>query len=308
MSYNLGKMKRIEDLRSVWPHEANDFTKWLADEQNLSILSDSIGIDINLEERESSVGSFNVDLYARENGSGRKIIIENQLEDTNHDHLGKLITYASGKGAEIVIWIVKRARDEHRQAIEWLNQHTDPEIAFFLVEIELWQIDDSLFAPKFNIVEKPNDWAKTMKAVEGMSETDKLKLEYWQAFVDAMQDNPSYTKNFSFRKPAAQHWYSMAVGHSSYHLDLIMNTQRKTIGAEIYFHDDKPSFEKFRSEKAQFDNAFGCELDWNEAKKDCCIVVRKEFNVKDRSKWKEAFDWYVNQAVIFKGLIKRIDE
>lgn len=308
MSYNLGKMKRIDDLRSVWPHEANDFTKWLSDEQNLSILSDSIGIDINLEERESSVGSFNVDLYARENGSGRKIIIENQLEDTNHDHLGKLITYASGKGAEIVIWIVKRARDEHRQAIEWLNQHTDPEIAFFLVEIELWQIDDSLYAPKFNIVEKPNDWAKTMKAVEGMSETDKLKLEYWQAFVDTMQDNPSYTKNFSFRKPAAQHWYSMAVGHSSYHLDLIMNTQRKTIGAEIYFHDDKPTFEKFKSEKAQFDKAFGCELDWKEAKKDCCIVVRKEFNVKDRAKWKEAFEWYVNQAIIFKGLIKSIDE
>ena len=131
MSYNLGKMKRVNDLRSVWPHEANDFTKWLAQEANLAELGNNIGIDIDLEERESSVGSFSVDLYAVERGTGRKIIIENQLEETNHDHLGKLITYASGKGAEVIVWIVKRARDEHRQAIEWLNQHTDSNHSVF---------------------------------------------------------------------------------------------------------------------------------------------------------------------------------
>ena len=125
MDIQLGKMQRITDLRSVWPHEALDFTKWLAEENNLSLLSEAIGVDIILEERESSVGNFNVDIFASENGTNRKIIIENQLEDTNHDHLGKLITYASGKDAEIIIWIVKRARDEHKQAIEWLNQHTD---------------------------------------------------------------------------------------------------------------------------------------------------------------------------------------
>ena len=120
----LGKIRRITDLRTVWQHEAKDFSKWLAQESNLALLSEAIGIDIVLEELESSVGSFNVDLYAVEEGTDRKIIIENQLEDTNHDHLGKLITYASGKGAEVIVWIVKRARDEHRQAIEWLNQNT----------------------------------------------------------------------------------------------------------------------------------------------------------------------------------------
>ena len=149
-------MKRVTDLRTVWPHEALDFTKWLSLDANLALLGEAIGIEISLEERESSVGNFNVDIFALENGSDRKIIIENQLEDTNHDHLGKLITYASGKGAEVIIWMVKRARDEHRQAIEWLNQHTDSRIGFFLVEIELWQIDDSKLAPKFNVVEKPN--------------------------------------------------------------------------------------------------------------------------------------------------------
>jgi len=121
---HLGKMKRINDLRAVWQHEARNFSKWLALEENLQQLSEAIGVDIVIEELEASVGSFNVDLYAVEDGTERKIIIENQLEDTNHDHLGKLITYASGKGAEIIIWIVKHARDEHRQAIEWLNQNT----------------------------------------------------------------------------------------------------------------------------------------------------------------------------------------
>lgn len=117
----LGTIKKIEDLRSVWPHEAHDFSKWLAREDNLRLLSDTIGIDIVLEELESAVGGFNVDLYATEEGTGRRIIIENQLEDTNHDHLGKIITYASGKGAEFVVWIVKRTRDKHRLAVEWLN-------------------------------------------------------------------------------------------------------------------------------------------------------------------------------------------
>ena len=159
----LGKIKRITDLRSVWQHEAKDFSKWLAKEENLSELSNTLGIDIILEELESSVGNFNVDLYAIEEGTNRRIIIENQLEDTNHDHLGKLITYASGKGAEVIIWIVKRAREEHRQAIEWLNQNTGVNIGFFLVEIELWRIDDSAIAPRFNVVERPNDWAKQMK-------------------------------------------------------------------------------------------------------------------------------------------------
>ena len=125
------------------------------------------------------MGSFNVDLFAKEVGTDRRVIIENQLEDTNHDHLGKLITYAAGKGAEVIVWVVKHARDEHRQAIEWLNQHTDGNIGFFLLEIELWQIGDSEKAPRFNVVEKPNDWSKTMKTIEGLSDTKLLKLDFW---------------------------------------------------------------------------------------------------------------------------------
>lgn len=129
---NLGTLKEITDLREVWPHEDLDFTTWLAEDENIALLSYAIGIDITIDETESSVGDFNVDIYASETGTDRKIIIENQLEDTNHDHLGKLITYASGKSADVIIWVVKRAREEHKAAIEWLNNHTDDRIVFFM--------------------------------------------------------------------------------------------------------------------------------------------------------------------------------
>lgn len=301
-------MKRIKDLRTVWPHEANDFTKWLAEEANLEELGNAVGIDIDLEERESSVGSFNVDLFASESGSGRKIIIENQLEDTNHDHLGKLITYASGKGADVIIWIVKRARDEHRQAIEWLNQHTDSNLGFFLVEIELWQINDSLLAPKFNVVEKPNDWAKTMKSIDGMSETDRLKLEFWQAFNDRMGSNPEFQSEFNLRKPQPCHWYDLSIGTTAYYVNLNINTQKKKIDAGLYIPNDKEVFHHFEQHKEEFDKVFGTEVEFREAGKSSRIIVDKSINVRDRSKWLEAANWMLEKALKFKRIVKELDK
>lgn len=161
---NLGRIESVP-VREVWKHEAQDFTKWLAREENLSMLGEACGLDLELVDTESAVGSFAVDIFAQESGTGRKVVIENQLEDTNHDHLGKIITYAAGKNADAVIWIVARARDEHRQAIEWLNSHTDDDCSFFLVEIEAWRIGDSPVAPRFNVVESPNEWARAEKAI-----------------------------------------------------------------------------------------------------------------------------------------------
>ena len=304
----LGKMKRIDDLRKVWPNEATNFTKWLAEEENLEELGKAVGIDIDLEERESSVGSFNVDLYATESGSGRKIIIENQLEDTNHDHLGKLITYASGKGAEVVIWIVKRARDEHRQAIEWLNQHTDSNIGFFLVEIELWQINDSLLAPKFNVVEKPNDWGKYMKSIQGMSETDRLKLEFWQAFNDQMGSNPDFQREFNLRKPQPCHWYDLSLGTSTYYISLNINTQKKKIDAGLYIPSDKEVFHRLEGHVDAFKEAIGKDVEFRDAGKSSRILLHHSINVKDRAKWSEAATWMFEMALRFKKTVKEIDK
>ncbi|MBR6066412.1 MAG: DUF4268 domain-containing protein [Bacteroidales bacterium] len=301
----LGKMTRIYDLRSIWPHEANDFTKWLAQEDNLSLLGETIGTDIELEERESAVGNFNVDIFAKEIGTKRKIIIENQLEDTNHDHLGKLITYASGKDAEIIIWIVKRARDEHKQAIEWLNQHTDSNIGFFLLEIELWQIGDSPKAPRFNIVEKPNDWAKTMKEIDSLSQTDILKLEFWTGFNEYMSKNRDFTDNFSLRKANPQHYYDLSIGSSAYHIALTINTQKRTISSEIYIPNDKDMFNKFKEYENEIAKMLDAKIDWKEADKACRILVTTKIDPLKKENWNNAYDWMLQKAIIYKEIASK---
>jgi len=304
----LGTIKKIDDLRSVWPHEAHDFSKWLAKEENIALLSDTIGVDIVLEELESAVGGFSVDLYATEEGTGRKIIIENQLEDTNHDHLGKIITYASGKGAEVIVWIVKRARDEHRQAVEWLNQHTDSNIGVFLLEIELWQINDSPYAPKFNIVERPNDWAKSVKAVEGVSDTKKLQAEFWQAFAEYAFAKDAFAQQFKKRKAQPQHWYSLALGSSAYHLSFTVNTQKKLIGVEIYINDDKEVFNHFKSQRDTIESHFGSRLEWIEASKACRILASTVGDIKKGADaWPKMFGWFVSSALKMREIAQKFD-
>ena len=213
---NLGTLKEITDLRSVWPHEALNFTPWVA--ENVDLLADAVGLDITVDETESSVGDFNVDIYASETGTDRKIIIENQLEDTDHDHLGKLITYASGKGADVVIWVVKHAREEHKAAIEWLNNHTDDKIGFFLCEIKLFQIGNSDIAPSFTVVERPNDWTKEIKKTTAANSTQQQRLEYWQAFNDYAFQNTEFAKVFNKRKPTTDHWMDFSIGSSACHI------------------------------------------------------------------------------------------
>ncbi len=151
MTVKPGKLKNL-DLRDYWKHVALHFTQWLAEEENLQELGDEVGLDIKLIQTEAGVGKFSVDILAEEETSGKKIVIENQLEATNHSHLGQILTYAAGIEAEYIIWVVREVRDKHRQAIEWLNEHTDEKVNFFLVRIELWQIGTSEPAPRFMVV------------------------------------------------------------------------------------------------------------------------------------------------------------
>lgn len=303
----LGKIKRIHDLRMIWPHEANSFTKWLAKEENLSKLGEDIGIDLVLEERESSVGNFSVDIFANEESTGRKVIIENQLEDTDHDHLGKLITYASGKGAEVIVWVVKRARDEHRQAIEWLNQHTDTSLGFFLVEIELWQIDDSAIAPKFNVIERPNDWAKQMKNSENLSDRKQMLLKFWNGFNDYIAKSDIFKNDFTIRKAQPDHWYDLSVGNSSYHICMTISAQKKRISCGVYIPDNKDLLHTFEDNKDIFQKEFGENGDWKEAAKATRIVIYKGFDLYNETKWEEAYAWFVENAIKTKRVFKKME-
>ena len=164
--YNLDTLTQEPNLRKAWPNEAKDFTPWLA--SHLEYIGNILEMDLELVEKESKVGGYSADILAKvadaEDDSESYVVIENQLEDSNHDHLGKLITYASGKKAKAIVWVVKKARDEHREAIKWLNDNTTSELGFYLLEIELWHIGTSKLAPKFNVVERPNEWAKVVKS------------------------------------------------------------------------------------------------------------------------------------------------
>ncbi len=300
----LGKMTKIEDLRMVWPNEPLDFTKWLAEEENLSLLGDTIGLELKLERQESPVGDFKVDIYAKDT-DGRNVIIENQLETTNHDHLGKLITYASGKGAEVIVWVVKRARDEHRQAIEWLNKCTDPKIGFFLLEIELWQIGNSEKAPRFNIVEKPNDWSKTLKLKEGLSDTNLLKFDFWTGFNESMSSNKNFTHNFRLRKATSNHWYDLSIGSSAYHICLTINTKEQRIGSEIYIDDDKVLFQQFKNHSDEISKMLNSEVTWREAEKACRILITNNINPCETNNWQKAYNWFLEKAIVFKSIANK---
>lgn len=299
---NLSKLEEIKDLRTVWPHEALDFTPWLSQDDNITLLADSIGIDITVDETESSVGDFSVDIFASETGTDRKIIIENQLEDTNHDHLGKLITYASGKSADIVIWVVKHAREEHKAAIEWLNNHTDDSVGFFLCEIKLYRIGNSEPAVKFEVIEKPNDWTKEIKKSESINETQQLRYDYWVAFEDYAFKNPTFAKNFKKRKPSKNHWLNFSIGSSACHIAVSQIKQRNELDVELYISDDTELYNSLYENKTDIELTSGLSFDWRELpdRKASRIVLEKSVQLENKNAWGSQFEWLIDVMVKMK--------
>lgn len=303
---NLSKINKV-DLRKAWNHEAHHFTQWLSEEENLSMLSDEIGIDLKLLQTEAGVGKFNVDILCEEENSGRKIIIENQLEVTNHDHLGKIITYASGIDAEIIIWIIEDVRDEHKQAVDWLNEHTDENINFFIIKMELWQIADSPYAPKFQIISKPNDWAKTLKRTLGqgnLTETKVKQLEFWNGFIEFAKKNKTTLK---LRKANPRHWYDISLGNSYSHIALTVNTRDNLLACEIYISNRKELFDKLHAQKDKIEGELGKKLVWSrlEEKKASSIKLFKEVNFIDIEKWEEYFQWLKENAELFQKVFPK---
>lgn len=299
----LSTLKKIE-LREEWKNEAMDFTNWLAQDENLQLLSDEIGIDISLVQTEASVGKFSLDILAEEENTGRKIVIENQLEATNHEHLGKIITYASGFDAEIVIWIVKDVRDEHKQAVDWLNEHTDDKINIFAIRMELWQIGDSPYAPKFQIISKPNDWAKAIKKSTTRSElSDRrlMQLEFWNHFKEFATSKQS---SLRLRKAYPQHWYDISIGNSKSHLSLIVDAGNDQLRCELYIPDSKPLFHALQQNKEAIESKLDHELEWMEleGKKASRIKTVQNIDVSKSANWEPCFLWLTETAQEFQNV------
>ena len=307
MKKNLSKLQKV-DLRDVWGHEAIDFTTWLAQQENLDLLSEEIGVDIKLTKVEANVGTFKVDILAEEESSGRKIIIENQLEDTNHDHLGKIITYASGYDAEIIIWVVRDTRDEHQRAIEWLNEHTDEKTLFFLIKVELWQIEGSNPAPKFEIMVSPNEWAKAFKASPAgsgeLTDTKLQQLDFWTKFKDYVK-NRDPRANFG-RSPRAQHWFNVSIGSSDAHVALTVDTRKNLLGCEIYINRNKDLFHFLQERQVEIEKEIGEPIEFVDAPIASRIKIKKEVSdIFGTSEAQNNFAWLYEKTILFQKVFGR---
>lgn len=293
----LGKLEKVE-LRDIWKHEALDFTKWLSKEENIAILSKELGIDIEVLDIEMNVGRYNVDIFAKDSQSDRKIIIENQLETTDHDHLGKVLVYSAGLDANIAIWIVKDVNEEHKQAVEWLNENTFDNINVFLVKVELWKIGDSLVAPKFQVICEPNNWAKALKE-KSYDDASGVKLEnlnYWRGFVDYSK---SIDKSFITQKPSIHNWYVVRIGSSDYKIRLLYNSSLNSVKCQFAVYD-KEFYKKLEIEKESIDSEIpNLEWDYVEDRKGDKISLTYD-NVSEDIEG--SYKWLLDNAIRFRDI------
>jgi hypothetical protein len=269
MVNNLGRLERV-DLRNIWLSEASDFTPWLARKENLAILGETLGIDLELEAQERPVGPFRADILCKDIGTDRWVLIENQLERTDQSHLGQLLTYASGLEAVTIVWVAARFTEEHRSTLDWLNRITDESFRFFGLEVELWRIGDSSAALKFNVISKPNDWSQSVdqaaRAIDDaeLSETRIMQRAYWIAFdtVLAALGGPVS----GGKKPQPQSWMAYSIGRSHFSVGAATVRPKRQVRAELYISGNKAKafFHLLAAQKAEIERELGFALDWEE--------------------------------------------
>ncbi|MBS8228387.1 DUF4268 domain-containing protein [Vannielia litorea] len=302
----LGTFHRIRDIRGTWPNEATDFTPWLASQ--LPLLSESLGMGregLELEATEVPVGKYRADIVCRDlNQAGdATVLIENQYGHSDHDHFGKLLTYASGLKAATVVLICENLREEHRTALTWLNTITADDHRFFAVELELWRIDNSPIAPRFNVVVEPDDWARmaegSSKASERgeLSDLKRLYLQYWGAFREFIRDKEEAHESTLLRprKPLPQMWTGFAVGRSGIDLNAVISSQNKNLKVELTLngpnsHDWREELLKFQPE---IEAEIGYGLDWTElgGTQQAIRVFKHGEDPTDQSRWPEQHEW-----------------
>lgn len=307
---NLSKLERVS-LREAWKHEAGDFTPWLAEAENLNTLADALGLsELIPVATEHWVGDFKLDILCTD--GGEQVVIENQLNETDHKHLGQILTYAAGVGATRVIWVAESFRPEHVAALQFLNENTTESLSFFAVQIELWRIGNSPLAPNFEVVVKPNEWTKSgreqARAASSASLTKQLQQKFWTALVQRLAQIAPQIRP---QKPRPQHWLSNSIGRSNFSLNLTANTRDERLGVELWIPgaEAKRHFANLSAQKKDIEARLGFELDWQELPdaKACRIASwYPDASIEDEGRWEEYLDWLVKRLVKMDQVLRPI--
>ena len=315
----MGRLERV-DLRSIWESEPGDFTPWLARDTNIKLLGDTIGIELEVEAQEQNVGRFQADILCKDMAAtDHWVLIENQLERTDHTHLGQLLTYAAGLDAVTIVWIAASFTDEHRAALDWLNEKISDKIQFFGIEIELWRIAESPTAPKFSIVSKPNDWIKPSGGLRnrfspsGLSDIRKMQLEYWQDFSALLKRANGRVRP---TKPLPQHWQTFAIGRSNFLMYTTINIRNTRIGVQLILQgsDAKAHYSLLHEQKEAIESDAGEQLEWRmlpDNKESQINLYRHDSDPSDRDSWDEQHRWLLDKLDLFHRIfserIKSLD-
>jgi hypothetical protein len=308
----LGKLVRIP-LREAWKHETNDFTPWLAEPANLEELARTLGLsELVPTGTEHPVGDFQLDILCSD-GEG-KVVIENQLEQTDHDHLGKTLVYAAGVGAKKVVWIAESFRPEHEAALRFLNESTVEEFAFFGVQVELWRIGESPLAPKFDVVVKPNNWTRSgrdqARATTDASPTKQMQLRFWTALIADLKVKAPQIRPHA---PRPQHWLSSAIGRANFGLNMIANSTKERMGVELWITgpDAKAHFANLRAIQTELETKLGFGLDWQGLPgSEACRIATwlPDAPLDAEARWPDYFAWFAARLTrmneVFRPAVK----
>ncbi len=303
----IGRLKEV-DIRNLWKHEQYNFSEWLSKEENIELLNEILGLNLTDISKEVYVGSYRCDLVGKDESTGAKVIIENQLESSNHDHLGKIITYASGLDAQVICWIVKQAKEEHRSAIEWLNNNTNSNINFFLIELQAFTIENSVAAPYFKVVEEPNDFIKFSKKEnnEGnLNKTQSERLEFWTQFNEVLVEKG---RPFNVRKPSTDAWYDVAIGSSNAHIAIELINKDNYIRIGLYITNEYEFYDKLFENNKKIEKDLGLELEWDrECRGNVCRVKYnlKGLNYDDHSNYNELMNTSIDIASKMQKIFKK---
>jgi len=316
-----GKMARLTkvDVRELWGGSRAEFTAWLVQEENLLLLGETIGLDLELAGEDESTDDTLVDLLCRDTVSGLWVLVEAQLGETRPDRLGRLLGRAAGLNAPTVVWIASEFTEEHRAALDWLNEITDTRYAFFGLELELWQIADSPIAPKFNVVAKPNEWTKVLPVSAGRfrpstpaAAKELSQLEYWALFREH-----ALRQGTVLRPPKAYPQNSMgfAVGRSNFRLVASTHSGRGAISVSLVMDgpDAKAHFHLLQSQQPDIEEALGASLVWREQprKKESVVAVETAEDPADRARWGAQHAWLLEHLekfhAVFSHRIKALD-